>query len=384
MKIVFLCEAVFPENKGGVERWFSQLSTELSRRGHEVLYLNATGVNENRNGVQYRSITSEPWFYLAGGVRSKRQAIRFAISSYRELRSIKADTIYATSVPILSVFPVGLVGSRRKRTTTFVEWFEIWPIKYWIQYSGILSGVVGWVIQLAALQVGKFRIVYTERASSSLERLNLHPVRKNVMQLSGLCSPFFVQPQDDAKLRNDISFLGRFVDEKQPLLAIQGVIEFIKSGWTGNFWVIGKGPSLASMKKLLEMNQDAAKQINIVEDASDEIVAMHLRNSFVLLHPSKREGYGLASVEAAYVGTPSVLLKYPNNATLDLGISPELVVTNLTPSGIASKLNLAFHEQASIRMRTLNWASNAALNKSITSTADQIEKLLGVSNAQGQ
>jgi glycosyltransferase involved in cell wall biosynthesis len=204
------------------------------------------------------------------------------------------------------------------------------------------------------------------------------------MQLSGLCSPFFVQPQDDAKLRNDISFLGRFVDEKQPLLAIQGVIEFIKSGWTGNFWVIGKGPSLASMKKLLEMNQDAAKQINIVEDASDEIVAMHLRNSFVLLHPSKREGYGLASVEAAYVGTPSVLLKYPNNATLDLGISPELVVTNLTPSGIASKLNLAFHEQASIRMRTLNWASNAALNKSITSTADQIEKLLGVSNAQGQ
>ena len=382
MRIVFLCEAVFPENKGGVERWFSQLSAELSRRGHEVHYFNATGVNENRKGVQHRSITPEPWFYLPGGIRSKRQAIGFAKSAYRELRSIEADAIYATSVPILSVFPVGLIGSVRKRTTTFVEWFEIWPLKYWIQYSGFLSGVVGWAIQLTALQVGKYRIVYTERASSSLKRLNLHPGRKNIIQLSGLCSPIFVQQQDDDKLRNDVTFLGRFVDEKQPLLAIQGVMEFIKTGWTGTFWVIGKGPSLAPMKKLLEVNHDAAKQINIVEDATDEIVSIHLRNSFALLHPSKREGYGLASVEAAYLGTPSVLLDYPNNATLDLGISPELVVTDLSPSGISSKLEQAFHEQASLRMRSLDWAGNAALNRSITSTADQIEQLLGVSNAE--
>jgi glycosyltransferase involved in cell wall biosynthesis len=385
MRIVFLCEAVFPENKGGVERWFSQLSTELSRRGHEVHYFNATGVNENRKGVQHRSITPEPWFYLPGGIRSKRQAIGFAKSAYRELRSIEADAIYATSVPILSVFPVGLIGSIRKRTTTFVEWFEIWPLKYWIQYSGFLSGVVGWAIQLVALQVGRYRIVYTERASSSLKRLNLRLRSKDIIRLSGLCSPIFVRQEDvAAKVRNDISFLGRFVDEKQPLLAIQGVMEFIKTGWAGNFWIIGKGPALASMKKLLDMNQDAAKQIHVVEDATDEIVSMHLRNSFALLHPSKREGYGLASVEAAYLGTPSVLLNYPNNATLDLGISPELVVTDLSPSGISSKLTQAFHEQASIRMRTFDWASDAALNKSIVSTADQIEQLLGGSNVEGQ
>jgi hypothetical protein len=77
-------------------------------------------------------------------------------------------------------------------------------------------------------------------------------------------------------------------------------------------------------------------------------------------------------------------LDYPNNATLDLGISPELVVTDLSPSGISSKLDQAFHDQASFRMRTLDWASNAALTRSIASTADEIEELLGVSNAEGQ
>ena len=57
MKCILLCEAVFPENKGGVERWFKKLSGELAIRGHDVTYLNALGVDEVRDGVTYKSIT---------------------------------------------------------------------------------------------------------------------------------------------------------------------------------------------------------------------------------------------------------------------------------------------------------------------------------------
>jgi glycosyltransferase involved in cell wall biosynthesis len=380
MKIVFLCEAVFPENKGGVERWFSQISKELARRGHEVHYLNATGVNGVRDSVRYRAITENPWFYLPGGVRSKRQALTFAFAAGRELRSIKADAVYATSVPILSVIPVGLHGAFRKKPLTFIEWFEIWPFKYWIEYSGLIAGVIGWLTQFTALQIGKFRIVYTQRALNSIRRSSLPLNKKNIIELPGLCDPIFTHPVQESEKRTDITFLGRFVDEKQPTLAIESVIEFIKSGWSGKFWIIGKGPSIDSMKDLLKRNHFAANQIEILENASDEIVKDHLKSSFVLLHPSKREGYGLASVEAAYLGTPSILLNYPNNATLDLGISPELTVNDLSPTGIASKLHHAYIEQSQIRKTTLNWAENAARHRSIVSTADRIEELLGVSN----
>ena len=380
MKIIFLCEAVFPENKGGVERWFSKLSRELALRGHDVHYLNAAGVNGDRNGVHYRSITSEPWFYLSGGVRSKRQAINFALGASRELRSMEADAIYATSVPILSVIPVWFYGVFRKHTPIFIEWFEIWPFKYWTQYSGLISGAIGWLTQLVTLQMGKFRIVYTHRAYNSVRRASFLASRRNIIQLPGLCNPVFTRPQTETEFRNDITFLGRFVDEKQPVLAIEGVMEFIKTGWDGKFWVLGKGPAIESMRNLLERNHFAALQIEIVENVSDEIVTKHLRNSFALLHPSKREGYGLASVEAAYVGTPSILLNYPDNATLDLGISPDLVVNNLSPTGIASKLKHAHVEQATIRSKTLDWAQNAATNRSLISTANRIEKLLGAPN----
>ena len=45
MKIAIICEAVFPENKGGLERWMVWLASSLSHKGHLIFYLNPSGVN---------------------------------------------------------------------------------------------------------------------------------------------------------------------------------------------------------------------------------------------------------------------------------------------------------------------------------------------------
>jgi glycosyltransferase involved in cell wall biosynthesis len=382
VRIVFLCEAVFPENKGGVERWFNRLTQELAARGHDVVYLNAAGVNEERLGVLYRSITRKPWGYLPGGVRSKRQAATFSLEALKELRSIEADAIYATAVPILSVFAVGLIGLLKRRTKTFVEWFEIWPFRYWLEYSGWLTGTIGWITQFLALQIGMYRVTYTHRAFASIKSQNTLPFNGSIIKFPGLCSQKFETVPDSEKLRNDITFLGRFVDEKQPIVAIEAVIDLVKKGWTGNFWIIGKGPSLSMMREKLAANEIEARQIHIIEDASDEIVSQHLKSSFALLHPSKREGYGLASVEAAYLGTPSVLLNYPNNATVDLMISPELVARDYSTQEIVNKLQYALENQSTLRKATLGWARSASHDKSLNSTADKIERILGVIDAK--
>ena len=175
MKLVFLCEAVFPENKGGVERWFKKLSRELANRGHDVTYLNASGVNEIRHGVTYRLITKESWYYLPGCVRSKRQGLLFSWKAFSGLFRSDADVVYATSEPILSVLPVGVLKLFRRRTKTIIEWFEIWPPKYWVEYSGQASGILGWLVQLVALQIGTFRTAYKGRAFKPLSSVRTHP-----------------------------------------------------------------------------------------------------------------------------------------------------------------------------------------------------------------
>jgi glycosyltransferase involved in cell wall biosynthesis len=227
-----------------------------------------------------------------------------------------------------------------------------------------------------------YRVSYTDRTSKSIQNQTIFGFNRKVTQFPGLCSDEFEIFTGEESFRNDITFLGRFVDEKQPILAIEAVLEFMKLGWSGTFWVIGKGPSLKLMREILETNTSFDKQIVILEDASDEIVSEHLKSSFALLHPSKREGYGLASVEAAYLGTPSILLDYPNNATVDLKISPELIVRDYSKQEIANKLHHAWQNQIRIRIETLEWAFSASQFKSLKSTADEIERILGVNCAK--
>jgi glycosyltransferase involved in cell wall biosynthesis len=315
-------------------------------------------------------------------VRSKQQALHFAWKAFQSLLKVEPDVIYATSVPILSALPLGVLKLIKRRPITIIEWFEIWPLKYWAGYSGFVSGPVGWFLQLMALQIGTFRFGYTPRAVTQLTESRMLSKSDNAVLMPGLCNPTFVPPLKSAERRSDIVFLGRFVDEKQPLLAIESVIEFIKSGWSGNFWVLGQGPSLDVMKAKIEEEPKYAKQIRILENPPDQLVQSHITASFVLLHPSKREGYGLASIEAAYLGTPSLLLNYPNNATVDLRISPELVVYEFTVAGIVEKLRFAHENQAELRVKTLDWALEASRAHSSIATVDYLENLVEVSNGR--
>ena len=369
MKILLICEAVFPENKGGIERWFQGLGRDFHSRGHEITYFNSSSVNETRDGIRYFASPAGKWSYKKGGVRSKAQAVRFGIDLYKWLRKENFELIYCSSVPIFSIFGVFL--GKKRETKVFVEWFEIWNLRYWFRYSGIFAGSVGWLVQLLALQFGKYRVVYTERVHRSLSRMGFLN-RNQVVLLPGLC-PETKPPTSSGQgtVKHDIYFLGRFVNEKQPLLAINCIEAFLRTGWKGKFWLAGTGPLVPEIKEAIKLKK-LETYVELVENPTDEEIEKIARNSFVLLHPSRREGYGLASVEAAYRGVPSLLINYPDNATVDLGISPQLVVNNDEVEEIVKVLRLSWENQRYFESETLDWAEKARQSRSSFRTCSKI------------
>jgi restriction endonuclease S subunit len=82
--------------------------------------------------------------------------------------------------------------------------------------------------------------------------------------------------------------------------------------------------------------------IKLLIDASDLKVKEIFKSSFVLLHPSIREGFGLSVIEAATFGVPSILLNYPENLSIEFGIVPELVCNLFSSEFIAEKLQDAY------------------------------------------
>ena len=163
MRIVLICEATFPESKGGLERWMVWLAKSLIDYGHEVIYLNAQCVNTIRDGVQYISVREKPWSYSSSGRRTVAQTLLFGIKTYAKLGKIEYDVIYATQAPILSLYFIYAAKLRKKHgSVMIVEWLEIWPINYWQDYMGKLRGFIGFLIQNRALRIGEKKVCFTE------------------------------------------------------------------------------------------------------------------------------------------------------------------------------------------------------------------------------
>jgi len=154
--------------------------------------------------------------------------------------------------------------------------------------------------------------------------------------------------------RRDVIFLGRFVPDKQAFLALASVVELKRLGWEGELHVIGSGPLVDQIRSRIQL-LGAEQFVNVLENATEERLQECFLKSFILLHPSKREGYGLAMIEAAERQIPTLLIDYPENASVDLGISPDYVSTSDDPQDLAQILMRAYQDQERDWIRLGEW-----------------------------
>jgi len=364
MRILLICEAVFPENKGGLERWMSWLGKELNRRGHEIFYLNSSGIDATRDGVAYISAGHKKWHYVNDGKRSIRQSLRFAIDIRSKVRKLNPDVIYSVQAPIFSVLSLGIWPGRK--WLLIVEWIEIWSLKYWKSYLGGFFGTVGFILQYLATKVGDVRVVFSRRCLLQLGESNTAN-----LQLSGLHLNSSAEAFPEYKFRSDILFLGRFVAEKQPLLAIQSVEKFRSMGWTGTFHIVGTGPLVADIRDEI-VSRKMGSYVEVLENAAQSELDHCFEKSFVLMHPSKREGYGLGMIEAAERGIPTILIDYPENASVDLEISPEYLSQNADPTSLAELIMKAFSSQESDYSRLKIWTKEVLPKMNANKSVDEL------------
>ena len=368
MKILLICEAVFPENKGGLERWMAWLGGQLAKKGYKVSYLNASGVSGLRDGVEYVPVNSGEWHYVGDGKRSIKQSIKFALSIRPKIKKIQPQVIYSVQAPIFSIFSLTIWP--RRKWLLIVEWIEIWSLKYWRNYLGGPLGTIGYVLQFLATKLADVRVVFSKRC---LKQLGVN--KPNNILLSGL---HMNQPKLLPVIfenREDILFLGRFVAEKQPVLALEAVRELREHGWSGRFHIVGSGPLAQVIQKVIRDNSMSG-YVNFLEDAPQAALEDCFRRSFVLIHPSKREGYGLAMIEAAERGIPTVLVDYPENASVDLGISPEFTSPTDSPKDLASLMLKAWETQESVFASLMKWSADELPKMNAMKSVDTLVSIM--------
>jgi glycosyltransferase involved in cell wall biosynthesis len=105
-----------------------------------------------------------------------------------------------------------------------------------------------------------------------------------------------------------------------------------------------------------------------------ERVAATLGHALCLLAPSRREGYGLVVIEAAAVGTPSIVVRHPDNAATELVNEGEngFVADSSDPEVLAATILRVRAEGDDLRERTAAWFRSNAAQLSVSSSIKRV------------
>ena len=378
MRIGIVYETTYPEFKGGVERWFFELSKGLSEKSFQVSYLNTVGRVSTQENLRYQEIGNSKHSFHKTGERSSRNILVFAISVFRSIRHEEYDVLYLSSFPFLHIWAARIVQILfRRKYRIYVEWFELPNLTYWKEEFGWIIGFLGFSLQQLTVRVSDVNVAYLE---STFKQLSLmRKSEKSTLKLPGICMDE-EKPVSSLVIsgREDVSQIGRLTKDKQPILGLEAIKLLRETGWNGHFHLLGSGPMESDVASYIHENK-MDHYVSTYGDGTEQIKDEILNKTGVLLHPSKREGFGLAIVEAAALGIPTLLIRGENNKSTELGINPGLVSETNNAVELVALLQLALHTQSKLSSECLSWnelvRSSMRSVDSITKLADHLKSI---------
>jgi glycosyltransferase involved in cell wall biosynthesis len=371
MKIAILSDAIYPFHHGGKETLQYERAVRLARRGHAVRVHTMHWWRERhseivRDGLVLDAIAPRVRLYTRKGGRSIWESIVVGLGSLRLLWSPPFDVLDVDQFPFTPFFAARLVCRLRHRPMT-ATWYEVWDRDYWREYMGWLGPVGFWLQTFAArsadlvfadsaltarrltqwLGVDSRRVIVLSPGvnpspeSPSLETPSplLAPKTPSPLVVSETPSPLWGGPGrgsqgGGSRKMVDCIVIGRLLHHKHVDVFLHALA--LLPGTTG--LVVGSGPEKPRLEAL-------ANQLGVTDrvqfespDTHDAVLA-RLRASRLLVFPSTREGFGVAVLEAAASGVPSLVVQHPDNAAVELVRHGENgLICNLHPQAMADEI----------------------------------------------
>jgi glycosyltransferase involved in cell wall biosynthesis len=374
MRVCLVYDCLFPHTVGGAERWYRNLAERLSADGHEVTYLTMRqwdrGAGPSFAEVEVCAVAPRMRLYARAGRRRLLPPLIFGLGVLWHLirHGRRYDVVHTASFPYFSLIAAGVAGLLW-RTRLIVDWHEVWTRGYWREYLGRVAGDVGWRIQRLCARVPQRAFCFSRLHAA---RLRGEGLRGEVTVLSGEYAGALETPAA-RPAQPLVVFAGRLIPEKRVELGVAAVAAAAERipGLRAVFY--GDGPERERLHGAI-----ADHGVEAILEAPGFVegtrVEADMRRALCLLLPSRREGYGMAVVEAAACGTPSVVVAGPDNAATELideGANG-VIVERADPALIAEAI-VRLHEQGlAVRERTALWFDANAERLSLESSLGEV------------
>jgi glycosyltransferase involved in cell wall biosynthesis len=372
VRVCIVYDCLYPFTVGGAERWYRDLAERLTEQGHSVTYLTLRqwprGQQPAVSGIEVRVVGPRLRLY-AGGRRRVLPPLMFGAGVLVHLlrHGRRYDVVHTDAFPYFSVLAASF-ARRLHGYRLFVDWFELWTRDYWRKYLGRL-GKLGWLVQRRCVRV-KHRAFCFSRLHA--QRLRDEGFSGEIELLEGAFSGPLRAPTP-IEADSLVVFAGRHIPEKR-VLSIPPAVAYARERLPHlHAQIFGDGPERARLLDLIrELGLEQAIETPGFVDG-DQIQSA-LRNALCLLLPSEREGYGLVVVEAAAMGTPSVVVAAPDNAATELVSEGEngFVVDSAEPEDLATAILLVSEAGHALRERTAQWFGQNARRLSVENSLQTV------------
>jgi glycosyltransferase involved in cell wall biosynthesis len=368
VRICVVYDCLFPYTVGGAERWYRNLAQRLASEGHEVTFLTLRqwpkGEQGDVPGVRVATAGPRMALYRGAGQRRIVPPLVFGAGVFLHLlrHGRDYDVVHTCSFPYFSLLAAALLR-RVHRYRLVVDWFELWSDDYWREYLGA-AGRIGAFVQRLCLRVRQHAFAF---AQLTAERLKEAGLKGDVHVLRGLYtgpeSPPAPVPAEPL-----VVFAGRHIPEKRAPAVVAAVA---RTGLRAR--ILGDGPEYELVKSAIA-EHGVRDRVEAPGFVPTEQVERDLARALCLVLPSRREGYGLVVVEAASMGTPSVLVRDDDNAATELieeGVNG-FVAESPAPEDLAAAIEKVRAAGPALRASTAAWFGRNAHELSLDGSLDAV------------
>jgi glycosyltransferase involved in cell wall biosynthesis len=373
VRVCLIYDCLYPWTVGGAEKWYRNLAERLAADGHEVTYLTLRqwprGADPGVPGVRVRAVGPRMALYT-GTRRRIAPPLVFGVGVLLHLLRAgrRYDTVHTASFPYFSLLAAGALR-RPHRYALVVDWHEVWSREYWREYLGGPGGAVGHAVQRVCVRLRQRAFCFSRLHR---DRLRAEGLRGAATVLEGEYAGDLTPPAPRAA-EPLVVFAGRHIPEKRAAAVVPavGAARAKLPGLRG--LVFGDGPERPAVLAAIAAGglEDVVEAPGFVD--GDRVDAA-LRGALCMVLPSVREGYGLVVVEAAARGTPSVVVRAPDNAAVELVDDGEngVVAASAAPEDLAAAILRVHEEGMALRERTCAWFAANARRLSLGASLDQV------------
>lgn len=375
-RICIVYDCLYPWTVGGAERWLRSLAEALAAEGHDVTYLTrrqwVDASPPRLPGVRVLAVSPEAQLYGPTGNRTITEPIRFGLGVFLHLisRRRRYDVVHVGAFPYFSLLAAA-IALKGTRTQLVTEWYEVWSHEYWVSYLGPLKGRIGWTIQRLCARLRQNAFVLSELHARRLRQLGLpgQPTRLAGLYAGRSTAGHAVEAMPSPL----VVFAGRHIREKQ-VTAIPPAIAAARARVPQlRATILGNGPESERLRRAIH-DARVEDAIDLPGFVSPDEVHEALARATCLLLPSTREGYGLIVVEAAAVGTPSIVVAGVDNAAVELiqnGVNG-FVAPSAAPEALADAIIRIYEGGYALRQSTADWFTRHAHELSVQTSLQRV------------